>query len=150
MEHVKKVHAAGNTSYKESLKRASKSWKKGGGGGSKAAKAEASGSETAPARKRRKKKKKCTDCEEKEDHAESVPKKTAKEKHADDAQKSLQEHRLNQHVECEVCSTRGTCIACLLLRMRVYLLQRNRRALRRCTHKLAALALLWVLLRTMQ
>ena len=30
LQHVKKVHAAGNTSFKESLKRASASWKKGG------------------------------------------------------------------------------------------------------------------------
>ena len=28
LEHVKKVHASGSTSYKESLKRASASWKK--------------------------------------------------------------------------------------------------------------------------
>ena len=35
LEHVKKVHAAGSTSYQESLKRASKSWKKGGGGSNK-------------------------------------------------------------------------------------------------------------------
>ena len=29
MQHVKKVHASGDTSFKESLKRASTSWKKG-------------------------------------------------------------------------------------------------------------------------
>ena len=29
LEHVKKVHASGSTSFKESLKRASKSWKSG-------------------------------------------------------------------------------------------------------------------------
>ena len=29
MQHVKKVHASGNTSFKESLKRASTTWKKG-------------------------------------------------------------------------------------------------------------------------
>ena len=28
LQHVKKVHASGNTSFKESLKRASASWKK--------------------------------------------------------------------------------------------------------------------------
>ena len=40
-EHVKKVHAAGSTSFKESLKRASASWKK--------AKGKAAGAKAAPA-----------------------------------------------------------------------------------------------------
>ena len=49
LQHVKKVHAAGNTSFKESLKRASASWKKQKGSGSEAA--------AAPKRKRGRKKK---------------------------------------------------------------------------------------------
>jgi hypothetical protein len=63
LQHVKKVHAAGSTSFKESLKRASASWKK-----TKASKADSSGDAKAPKKKRRarKKKKKCTDCEEKD------------------------------------------------------------------------------------
>ncbi len=67
LQHVKKVHAAGSTSFKESLKRASASWKK-----TKGSKADSSGdakAAAAPKKKRRprarKKKKKCTDCEEK-------------------------------------------------------------------------------------
>ena len=58
LEHVKKVHASGSTSFKESLKRASASWKKSKGGATKTAAPKA-------ARKgKRKKKKKCTECEE--------------------------------------------------------------------------------------
>ncbi len=52
LEHVKSVHKSGNTSFKESLKRASASWKK---------------RKAAPARKKaaKKGKKKCAECEEK-------------------------------------------------------------------------------------
>ena len=50
LQHVKKVHAAGNTSFKESLKRASASWKKQKGSASGAAAA-------APKKKRGRKKK---------------------------------------------------------------------------------------------
>ena len=51
LEHVKKVHAAGSTSFKESLKRASASWKK---GAKTAAKAEG---KAAPKKKRKKRRK---------------------------------------------------------------------------------------------
>ena len=47
LEHVKKTHAAGSTSFKESLKRASASWKK--------TKGKAASSSEAPKKKRRKK-----------------------------------------------------------------------------------------------
>ena len=50
LQHVKKVHASGNTSFKESLKRASASWKK--------QKASGSAQEVAPDKKTRRKKKK--------------------------------------------------------------------------------------------
>ena len=70
LQHVKKVHAAGSTSFKESLKRASASWKKQKGssaakpkkkkrGKRKSAEAEASTEEpeeeAAPKKKRRRK-----------------------------------------------------------------------------------------------
>ena len=49
LQHVKKVHAAGSTSFKESLKRASASWKK-----TKGSKADSSGdAKAAPKKKRR-------------------------------------------------------------------------------------------------
>ena len=38
LQHVKKVHASGNTSFKDSLKRASASWKKTKGASTKTAK----------------------------------------------------------------------------------------------------------------
>ena len=50
LEHVKKVHASGSTSFKESLKRASASWKKQKGSAAKPAK-------KAKATKRKRKKK---------------------------------------------------------------------------------------------
>ena len=49
LQHVKKTHAAGSTSFKESLKRASASWKK--------AKGASKSAETAAPKKRRRKKK---------------------------------------------------------------------------------------------
>ena len=58
LEHVKKVHASGSTSFKESLKRASASWKKNKGAATKTA------APKAARGKRKKKKKKCTECEE--------------------------------------------------------------------------------------
>ena len=61
LQHVKQVHAAGSTSFKESLKRASASWKK-TKGSAKAPK------KKAPKKKRGKKKKE----EEKEEEAISI------------------------------------------------------------------------------
>ena len=52
IDHVKKVHAAGSTSFKESLKRASASWKK-----VKASKASSTAEKAAPKKKRRRRKK---------------------------------------------------------------------------------------------
>ena len=54
IEHVKKVHAAGSTSYKESLKRASKTWKK----GSKKSEDPAPQEQAEPKKKRARKRKK--------------------------------------------------------------------------------------------
>ena len=53
LQHVKKVHAAGSTSFKESLKRASASWKKSKGG---KAESKAADSKAAPKKRRKKKK----------------------------------------------------------------------------------------------
>ena len=61
LQHVKKVHASGSTSFKESLKRASASWKKTKGKGKKKQEEKASTSEQeapAPKKKRRKRVKK--------------------------------------------------------------------------------------------
>ena len=69
LQHVKKTHAAGSTSFKESLKRASASWKKGKGAGDakaaapkkrrrkkgRAAEEKTSTEEPAPAKKKRRK-----------------------------------------------------------------------------------------------
>ena len=52
LEHVKQVHASGSTSFKESLKRASASWKKGKG---------KSDSAAAPKKKRGRKKKRAAE-----------------------------------------------------------------------------------------
>ncbi len=68
LQHVKKVHAAGSTSFKESLKRASASWKKGKGAGDKAA---------APKKRRRKKK---AAAEEKTSTEEPAPAKKKRRK----------------------------------------------------------------------
>ena len=60
LQHVKQVHASGSTSFKESLKRASASWKKKKAG--KGAKAEENVSTASPeapkAKKKRRKRKK--------------------------------------------------------------------------------------------
>ena len=58
LQHVKKVHAAGSTSFKESLKRASVSWKKQKGAKGKKAAGKASTAEpeeAAPKKKKRRK-----------------------------------------------------------------------------------------------
>ena len=71
LQHVKQVHAAGNTSFKESLKRASASWKK------------SKGKPAAAAPKKRKRgKKKSVDEEEKSftDEQEDAPKKKRKKR----------------------------------------------------------------------
>ena len=72
LQHVKQVHAAGNTSFKESLKRASASWKKSKGKPAAAA---------APKKKKRGKKKP-VDEEEKSftDEQEDAPKKKRKKR----------------------------------------------------------------------
>ncbi len=58
LQHVKKVHAAGSTSFKESLKRASVSWKKQKAGKKKGAvKASIAEPEAAPAPKKKKRRK---------------------------------------------------------------------------------------------
>ena len=67
LQHVKKVHAAGNTSFKESLKRASASWKKQKGSGSEAA--------AAPKRKRGRKKKAAEDPISTDEPEAAAPKK---------------------------------------------------------------------------
>ena len=71
LQHVKKVHASGSTSFKESLKRASASWKK-QKGTTKAPKAKAT---KRKGRGMRKKKKKDEDEDEDEvfDEAEAAP-----------------------------------------------------------------------------
>ena len=60
LQHVKKVHAAGSTSFKESLKRASVSWKKQKGkkGAAKASTAEPEAAAAPRKKKRRKRVKK--------------------------------------------------------------------------------------------
>ena len=61
LQHVKKVHASGSTSFKESLKRASASWKKSKGKGKKKQEEKASTAAPeapAPKKKRRKRVKK--------------------------------------------------------------------------------------------
>lgn len=77
IEHVKKVHAAGSTSFKESLKRASASWKKAKG---KSAKAAAPAAAAAPKKKRRRRKKKAEPEEEDQEVEEEkeAPKKKKK------------------------------------------------------------------------
>ena len=58
LQHVKKVHAAGSTSFKESLRRASVSWKKQKAGKKKGAvKASIAEPEAAPAPKKKKRRK---------------------------------------------------------------------------------------------
>ena len=58
LQHVKKVHAAGSTSFKESLKRASVSWKKQKAGKKKGAvKASTAEPEAAPVPKKKKRRK---------------------------------------------------------------------------------------------
>ena len=58
LQHVKKVHAAGSTSFKESLRRASVSWKKQKKGSKKAAtKASTAEPEAAAAPKKKKRRK---------------------------------------------------------------------------------------------
>ena len=70
LQHVKKVHASGSASFKESLKRASASWKKTKGAASPAP------SGAKKKKPRRKKKKKCVECEEKASTEEpAAPKK---------------------------------------------------------------------------
>ena len=69
LEHVKKTHAAGSTSFKESLKRASASWKKTKG-------ASKSSETAAPKKRRRKKKAAVAEVEEKTStEAQEAPKK---------------------------------------------------------------------------
>ena len=76
LQHVKKVHASGNTSFKDSLKRASASWKKAKG---KAAAAPAAAA--APKKKRRGRKKKAAEePEEPEEKAEPEKKKAEPKK----------------------------------------------------------------------
>ena len=68
LQHVKKTHAAGSTSFKESLKRASASWKKGGAAGD---------AKAAPKKRRRKKK---AAAEEKTSTEEPAPAKKKRRK----------------------------------------------------------------------
>ena len=70
IEHMKKVHAAGSTSFKESLKRASASWKKVKSG----AAAPAAAAE-APKKKGRRRKKKASASSSEAAEAEAAPKK---------------------------------------------------------------------------
>lgn len=69
LQHVKKVHASGNTSFKDSLKRASASWKKTKGTATTTAK---------PKRKRGKKAKKEEPVEEQEAPAKKKRRRNAK------------------------------------------------------------------------
>ena len=73
LQHVKKVHAAGSTSFKESLKRASASWKK--QKGSSAAKA------AKPKKKKRGKRKSAeAEASTEEPEEEAAPKKKRRRK----------------------------------------------------------------------
>ena len=102
LQHVKQVHASGSTSFKDSLKRASASWKKTKGkAASKSEKAEPQAEK--PKRKRRRKKKAAAD-EEKTSTAapeEAAPKKkTPKEEgYAARTRRCLQECRQSQPVK---------------------------------------------------
>ena len=78
LQHVKQVHASGSTSFKESLKRASSSWKK-----TKGAKSD---SAEAPKKKKRGRKKKAA-AEEKTSTPE--PEAPAKKKRRRKAKKSM-------------------------------------------------------------
>ena len=75
LEHVKKVHASGSTSFKESLKRASASWKKTKG---KAA-PKAAAAAKAPKKKKRRRRRAEPDSTEVQEEA-AAPKKRKRKK----------------------------------------------------------------------
>ena len=86
LQHVKQVHASGSTSFKDSLKRASASWKKTKGkAASKSEKAEPQAEKPKRKRRRKKKAEKAAADEEKTSTAapeEAAPKKKRRRKRA--------------------------------------------------------------------
>lgn len=77
LQHVKKVHAAGSTSFKDSMKRASASWKKTKGG---AAPKGPKGAKAPPKRRRKRKSKAAPEAEDSIDEPAPEPAEKPKKK----------------------------------------------------------------------